>query len=680
MNFLQPWILYALPLMALPILIHLINRHRHRSVDWAAMMFLISAKRMNKGMARLRYVLIMLLRMLAIAVLVFAVSRPLATGSLGSLGMGKPDATLVLLDRSASMECQDLQTGESKRSTALRKLADLLEKRGYGSQLVLIDSAGSKPRNIGAPRDLLELPATSATATSADIPGMLQRGLEFLAANESGRADVWICSDRGENDWDPGSGRWATLRSQASLRKGVQFYLLSYADRPADNLAIGVANVQRRQLGNRAELVMDVQVLRATAGTGPAPAPSVPIEFEVGGIRSTVELDLGAQGATLQGHRIPIDSKLRTGFGVVTLPGDANPEDNRFYFAFAEPPARRATIVTNQPAVGEAFRRCLGIPSEAGMQHTAVVLPVSRASEIDWQRTGLLVWQAPLPTGDLAASIEDFVKSHRVAMFFPPTMFLPPSSASGSLFGVGFGSWHKLSREQREASWWRGEGDLLGHVESGDPLPLDDLAVFQACDLSFPVESGTSLALLSGDRPLLVRAPTSRGAAYFCATLPTPQYSTLSRDGVAFYVMMQRALVEGSRALSLASQREAAPGVLADLGGCEVVAAENRAASQRGLHAGVYRKGEKIVAVNRAPEEDSAEPISIATVDGLFEGLAFQRIDDTVGNNAALASEIWRAFLIAMVLALILEAVLCLPERVVEKPEAAGFAPVGGQG
>ena len=71
MNFLQPWILYALPLMALPILIHLINRHRHRSVDWAAMMFLVSAKRMNKGMARLRYVLIMLLRMLAIAVLVF---------------------------------------------------------------------------------------------------------------------------------------------------------------------------------------------------------------------------------------------------------------------------------------------------------------------------------------------------------------------------------------------------------------------------------------------------------------------------------------------------------------------------------------------------------------------------------------------------------------------------------
>ena len=32
MSFLQPWMLFALPLVALPILIHLLNRHRHRSV------------------------------------------------------------------------------------------------------------------------------------------------------------------------------------------------------------------------------------------------------------------------------------------------------------------------------------------------------------------------------------------------------------------------------------------------------------------------------------------------------------------------------------------------------------------------------------------------------------------------------------------------------------------------
>ena len=106
MTFLQPLALLALPAMALPILIHLVNQRRHRTVNWAAMMFLVSAKRMNKGMARLRHLLILLARMLAVAVLVLAVGRPLAGGWLSGVGMGKRDATLVLLDRSVSMEAR----------------------------------------------------------------------------------------------------------------------------------------------------------------------------------------------------------------------------------------------------------------------------------------------------------------------------------------------------------------------------------------------------------------------------------------------------------------------------------------------------------------------------------------------------------------------------------------------
>ena len=104
MNFLQPMILLALPLVALPIVIHLIHQHRHRTVPWAAMMFLVQAQRMSKGMARLRYLLIMLMRMAAVGALVFAVSRPLVSGWLSAVGLGKPDATFILLDRSPSME------------------------------------------------------------------------------------------------------------------------------------------------------------------------------------------------------------------------------------------------------------------------------------------------------------------------------------------------------------------------------------------------------------------------------------------------------------------------------------------------------------------------------------------------------------------------------------------------
>ena len=104
MSFLQPILLAALPLVALPIIIHLINQRRYQTVKWAAMMFLLAANRMSRGYARLRQWLIMAMRMAAIAALVFAVSRPLAGGWLGLAAGGRADTTIILLDRSPSMQ------------------------------------------------------------------------------------------------------------------------------------------------------------------------------------------------------------------------------------------------------------------------------------------------------------------------------------------------------------------------------------------------------------------------------------------------------------------------------------------------------------------------------------------------------------------------------------------------
>jgi hypothetical protein len=672
-SFLQPLILAALPLIALPILIHLINQYRHRTVPWAAMMFLIRARRMNKGMARLRYVLIMLMRMAAIAALIFALSRPLARGWWSGIGMTKPDATLVLLDRSASMEAQDLQTGESKRSTALKKLSGLLGKRNYGSDLVLIDSASGAARSIESPEALPDLPFTSATATSTDIPGMLEQGLAYLEANDTGRADVWICSDLQENDWDPSSGRWAVIREQLAEMKGVRLFLLSYPNRPLNNLSVRVANVKRRQQGNQTELTLDVLVKAEGWTTQPSHvAPRVPVEFEVDNVRSVVELELDAQGASLLGHRISVEGGLLSGWGSVTLPGDSNPQDNRFYFVFAEPPVRRAIIVTDDSRSGEAFRLALAIPPEPGLRHQAEVLPLARVAEIDWESTGLLIWQAPLPRDLVAEQIGRTVDSGRVVLFFPPDQ-----KTGGQLFSSRWGIWQSPGQEPARLAWWRGDGDLLAHVGSGDPLPLNELRIYRRRGLE---SAGTALARFEDHEPFLARVPTDRGGVYFCTTLPTAQHSSLERDAVAFYAMLQRALSDGSRALAAVSQRDAGSEALADRIRWELVAPQEAvfAVSQRGLLAGVYREGETWAAVNRSQAEDRANVATGAMVDGLFDGLSFQRIEDAVGDTSPLAREIWRTFLIAMILALVLEAVLCLPKGEAKPRRFGEFAPISG--
>ena len=369
------------------------------------------------------------------------------------------------------------------------------------------------------------------------------------------------------------------------------------------------------------------------------------------------------------------------------MPGDSNPLDNRFYFVFSEPPARKATIVTDDAKAGEAFRRALAVPAESGLQQSAEVISQTRGGEIDWEHSGLLIWQAPLPRGFVAEQIERFVDTGRVVLFFPPRV-----SDDGQLFASRWGQWERPGPEPASVSWWRGDSDLLAHVGSGDALPLNELRTYRFCSIKRSQTEGppngspnsgstaTPLARLGEDQPLLVRAPTNRGGVYFCSTLPTAPFSTLERDGVVFYVMLQRALADGSRSLASASRRDAAPDALADRTGWKLVAPkENEAAvSQRGLQAGVYRDGEYWAAVNRSLSEDGSHVVPVATVDGLFDGLSYQRIDDAVGNTASLASETWRMFLIVMLFALILEAVLCLQGKKVEQSRFADFAVAGG--
>ena len=213
MSFLSPYLLFALPLAALPVIIHLIHLHRRRTVPWAATMFLLLAQKMNRGFSKLRQFLILAARVLAVLGLIFVISRPLAGGWLGLTG-GAPDTVLVLLDRSASMEQQNLATGISKRSAALKKMADGIEGMfGSNTKVVLIDSATNAATEISNVQAMVDVPVTAATDSTSDLPAMLQAALDYLTANSLGRTDIWIASDLRQSDWNATGGRWEALRA-----------------------------------------------------------------------------------------------------------------------------------------------------------------------------------------------------------------------------------------------------------------------------------------------------------------------------------------------------------------------------------------------------------------------------------------------------------------------------------
>src|SRR3954466_3688485 len=74
-------VLFASPLGALatlagaasiPVIIHLLNRRRYRIVDWAAMRFLLAARRQNVRRLRLEQLLLLAVRTLLVVLIVAA--------------------------------------------------------------------------------------------------------------------------------------------------------------------------------------------------------------------------------------------------------------------------------------------------------------------------------------------------------------------------------------------------------------------------------------------------------------------------------------------------------------------------------------------------------------------------------------------------------------------------------
>ncbi len=85
----------------------------------------------------------------------------------------------------------------------------------------------------------------------------------------------------------------------------------------------------------------------------------------------------------------------------------------------------------------------------------------------------------------------------------------------------------------------------------------------------------------------------------------------------------------------------------------------------------MYQSPDMLLAINRSEAEDSDVVVAEDRVTTLFRDLEFSRVDDQIGNDRSLIQEVWRLFLVMMLIALLIEAVLCLPRRVASETRRA---------
>ena len=217
---------------------------------------------------------------------------------------------------------------------------------------------------------------------------------------------------------------------------------------------------------------------------------------------------------------------------------------------------------------------------------------------------------------------------------------------------------------------WRGDAGLVANTQNGMALPIGELRINNVCKLEGDL---IPLASLSDGIPVLVRAPTDHGGVYALATTATSENSTLAANGIVLYVMMQRALSSGSARLADVRHVVAGEGDYDSAPWQRLAGADEALSNQLQFHSGVFQEGDRLMAFNRAEPEDAELIVSDDQVTALFEGLPFVsvKVEDRAGASSSLFSEIWRIFLVLMLIAMVAEAILCMPRKNLETAGSA---------
>lgn len=244
--FLNPaFVLPGLALASVPIIIHLLNRLRHRKVQFAAMEFLLQSDEQNRRRLIIEQLLLLLLRVIAVLLVMFLLARLILSSSDMWLLKGASSHHVVILDDTLSMR---QQVGDAtvfdKGITALEQLLSQDGGRSGSLQVsVLMLTSPERPlvsdrRLDGAlVQELIpRLRNLKCSYQSASMVTALQAAENILSADSGVSPAVHVITDLRASDWQQQPE--VSNAVKALERIDAQVSLVQIPDLQADNIAL----------------------------------------------------------------------------------------------------------------------------------------------------------------------------------------------------------------------------------------------------------------------------------------------------------------------------------------------------------------------------------------------------------------------------------------------------------
>lgn len=321
---LNPWMLGLGGLaVAVPIIIHLLNKRRFKIVDWAAMDFLLDADKKNRRRVKLENFILLLLRCLAMLLIGLMLARPFLPSDLAKIfSRTQQYEWVVLLDDSLSQQVQvDQSSLFDEAKTSLKSLLERAAQSESDETLTLfLTSQPDKPVMSNKPilaDSLAELIHTldelDCSDSSADYAASLEEVHSYLAGQrEDVNRLVYIFSDLRKVDWVRESAAQSpseTVKKISELGSLAGCFVVDCGNDQVDNLAITDVRADDLQVANTV-----IRFNVTVANYGSLTARDVDVRFQVGEeapqVNRIAELTPGQQTSLIFPYLFSVDRAL----------------------------------------------------------------------------------------------------------------------------------------------------------------------------------------------------------------------------------------------------------------------------------------------------------------------------------------------------------------------------------
>jgi hypothetical protein len=247
MQFFHPGFLFALSALAIPIIVHLFNFRRYKTVYFSNVKFLREVKDETTSRTRLKHLLVLATRLLALTFLVLAFAQPFIPNKRNSLSAGKKFVS-IYIDNSFSMNA--ISGGQSLFDKARQTAKEIAKNYSADDQFQLLtnDFQGKHQRMVSKEEFSTladEIEVSPAVRSLAEIT---KRQKDALSRENSRNQIAYLLSDFQKNMGD------------LNIDSAVSYNLVPFAADAQENIYIDTCwfNEPVQLLNQQSQLIVKI--------------------------------------------------------------------------------------------------------------------------------------------------------------------------------------------------------------------------------------------------------------------------------------------------------------------------------------------------------------------------------------------------------------------------------------